>query len=163
MKHTLFDLPWSDGLLYFSMTFRFPLHPSWSLYQLSCLPGWRFLSSFITPFQEFWSHTWFLFFSLLSPSLSLLPCVLPHYVDSFLTFLEAWVLLPAFGRCFVWIVVQVDFFWRVGGRWVPPPTPLPSWSHSPQGRVFKGNICDEGYIKEVEFIEKYNRMVVSRA
>ena len=39
--------------------------------------------------------------------------VLPSYVEGFLPFLEVYVLLPAFSRCSVLIVLLVDVFFDV--------------------------------------------------
>ena len=47
----------------------------------------------------------------------------------FLAFWEVWGLLPAFSRCSVGVVPQVDVFMMYlwGGRWSPCLSPLPSW------------------------------------
>lgn len=88
----------------FSEVLRLP-PPFWLIsHQLGVLPECRFLSSFTAPSQKFWHilTSFFLFFFS--------PFVLPSYVEGFMPFLEVWSLLPAFSRCFVWIIVNVDFF-----------------------------------------------------
>ena len=75
--------------------------------------------------------------------LSLFVCVFPFFFwpsqvrGEFLAFWEVWGLLPAFSRCSVGVVPQVDVFlmYLWGGRWSPRLTPPPSW-RSPLHQCF---------------------------
>ena len=102
--------PFSICLLCFSKCFEvLPLSQLISPL-VRCLPRCGFLSSFIAPSQDCWSCP--IPFSP-TPSLSLSPypsfyCTL--FFEGFLPFLEVYVLLPAFSRCSVPIILYVGFF-----------------------------------------------------
>lgn len=61
-----------------------------------------------------WEVTQFWFFFLFSLSYSFCPTILPSYMEVFLPFLEVWNILPAFGRCFVRIILHVIFLYICG-------------------------------------------------